>query len=102
MTTTLTKTELVKAFADVRETTQKEAAEILDQVFGVIEGALYEQQVGVKLGAIGTLKVDVVAEREHQNPSTGGKVTKPEHYAVKFKVNSAFKRDLAEVAVQQG
>lgn len=100
MTTVLTKTELVKAFAEERGTTQKEAAEILDQVFGTIEGVLYEQQAGVKLGAIGTLKVDVVPEREHQNPSNGEKITKPEHYAVKFKVNSAFKRDLAEVAIE--
>lgn len=100
MTTTLTKTELVKAFADKRGTTQKDAAEILDQVFETIEATLYEELTGVKLGAIGTLKVEVVPEREHQNPSTGGKVTKPEHYAVKFKANAAFKRDLAEVAVQ--
>lgn len=100
MTTVLTKDELTKAFADERGTTQKEAKEILEQVFGTIEGILYEQQAGVKLGAIGTLKVDVVAEREHGVPNSDEKIVKPEHYAVKFKVNSALKKDLATVAVK--
>ena len=98
--TVLTKAEFVGTFADKRGVSKKEAAEILEQVFETIEDVVFEQQAGVKLGAIGTLKVDVVPEREHQNPSTGDKITKPEHYAVKFKVNSAFKRDLAEVAIE--
>lgn len=98
--TVLTKAEFVGTFADKRGISKKEAAEILDSVFETIEEVVFEQQAGVKLGALGTVKVEVVPEREHQNPSTGGKITKAEHYAVKFKVNSAFKRDLAEVEVQ--
>lgn len=100
MTTVLTKKDFVKLVAEGLDTTQVKASEVLDIIFGVVETVVFEQKAGVKLGDIGTLKVDVVPEREHSNPKTGEKVIKPEHYAVKFKVNSVFKRDLAEVQVE--
>ena len=98
--TVLSKGEFVTALATKRGTTKKDAASLLDDVFAIVEDTLYGQQKGVKLGDVGTLKVDVVPEREHGIPKSDEKIVKPEHYAVKFKVNSAFKRDLADVEVE--
>jgi len=100
MTTVLTKKDFVRLVAERLNTTQIKATEVLDVVFGAVEVAVFEQKAGVKLGDIGTLKVDVVPEREHNVPNSDEKIVKPEHYAVKFKVNSAFKRDLADVEVE--
>lgn len=102
MTTVLTKSELKKLLAEEFETSQTEAIEIFDKVINVLADVLVGQQKGVKLGEIGTLKVDVVPEREHGIPNTTEKVLKPEHYALKFKVSKPFKDELAGVTVQQG
>ena len=98
--TTITKNDLKKLIAEEFETTQTGANDILDKVFNVLADVIVTQQKGVKLGEIGTLKVVHVPERDHRNPQTGESVTKPEHYALKFKVSDPFKKELAEVTVQ--
>jgi len=98
--TLLSKGEFVSALAAQREVTKKEASELLDDVFAVIDSALIDELKDVKLGDIGTLKVVEVPERTHKNPKTGEAVIKPKHYAVKFKTNKNFKEDLAEVPVE--
>ena len=98
--TTIKKAELVSLLAEALETKKKEAEETLSTVFEVFADVIISQQKGIKLGEIGTVKVDVVPEREHRNPQTGESVTKPEHYALKFKASKPFKEELAEVKVQ--
>lgn len=98
--TTIKKTDLVALLAEAQETTKKDAETTLNTVFEVLADVIISQQQGVKLGEIGTLKVDVVPERDHRNPQTGEAVTKPEHYALKFKASKPFKEELAGVTVQ--
>ena len=76
-----------------------EAKRILNDFVSVIEDVVFEQQKGIRLGGIGTFKVDVLPEREFGIRNSTEKVTKPERYGLKFVVNKGFKRDLEEVPV---
>lgn len=100
MTQVLKKEDFIKAFAQKHGVTKKKAEEILDDVWDTIDDIIFEQQVGVKLGNIGTLKVKLVPERKHKNPQTKEEVIKPQHYALKFKVHKKFKEDLETLEVQ--
>ena len=100
MTRVLKKEEFIAAFALKHGVTKKRSEEILDDVWDTIDDVVFEQQAGVKLGNIGTLKVKLVPEREHNKPKSDEKVIKPEHYALKFKVNKKFKEDLETLEVQ--
>lgn len=101
-TTVLTKGELKKLLATEFEMKQADAQEIFDKVINVLADVLIGQQKGVKLGEIGTLKIDVVPEREHGIPNSDEKVLKPKHYALKLRVSKPFKEELAGVTVQEG
>lgn len=97
--------ELVELIAEQFGTEDKnisktEAKNILNNFVAVLEDVVFEQQKGIRLGNIGTFKVDVLPEREFRVPNTGDKVTKPERYSLKFTVNSGFKRDLEQVPVK--
>jgi len=100
MTKVMKTGELVTKLAENMGTTKKEARETLDVVFKTLEDSLFAEQEGFKLGGIGTFKVEVLAEREYPVPNSDEKVTKPERYGVKFKVNSAFRKDLEQVKVK--
>ena len=99
--TTITKDELKVLLAEEFETSKTEANKIYDKVINVLADVIIVQQKGVKLGEIGTLKVEVVPARVHRNVQTGEPVPKPEHYGLKFKPSKTFKKELAEVAVQE-
>ena len=98
--TTIKKAELVTLLAEAQETSKKDAEATLNTVFELFADVIISQQKGIKLGEIGTLKVDVVPERTHRNVQTGEPILKPEHYGIKFKASKPFKEELAEVAVQ--
>lgn len=110
-TEVLSKKELINGFAELTGKKKNESEQVLDTVFSYLEDILYAQNKGFKLGDIGTVKLQIVPEREHPVPNFDKEaakdpnykpktVVKPEHYGLKFKPNDAFKRDLAEVPVE--
>lgn len=86
--------------AEEFETTKTDAKEILRTFVGAVKRALHDEQKGVRLGDLGTMKVRIVPERDHRVPSTGETMTKPEHYGVKFDVNARFKKELEELPIE--
>lgn len=103
--TVLNKNEFVTAVAegfstDEQKMTKVDAEKLIETFTDVIEDIFFAQQKGIRLGGIGTLRPTIVPERDHRVPSTGEKITKPEHYALKFKANAALKRDLAKVSTK--
>lgn len=94
-------TAIAEGFSTAEEKmTKKDAEQLLETFTGVIEDIVFSEHKGVRLGDIGTLRPEVVPEREHNVPNSDKKVTKPEHYALKFRVNAAFKRDLEKVSTK--
>lgn len=93
----LKKKELVDGFAEFTGKKKNDSEETLDTVFAYLEDILYTKKKGFRLGGIGTHKVAIVPEREHPIPKTDKKTLKPEHYAIKFKVNDGLKEDLANI-----
>lgn len=100
-TEVLKKKELVDGFSEFSEMNKKESEATLDTVFAYLEEVLYTQKKGFKLGGIGTHKVSIVPEREHPIPKSTEKITKPRHYAPKFKPNDGFKKDMADLPVEE-
>lgn len=104
---TILKTEelvglIAEAFGtEDKKTSKAEAKDILNTFVSVIEDVIFEQQKGVRLGGIGTFKVNVLPEREFRVPNTDKTVTKPDRYALKFDVNTGLKRDLEKVPVSK-
>lgn len=82
----MTKTEFIKALADKKGSTQKDAAEFLKAFEDVTKEAL---KAGDDINLIGFIKIFVkdVEERVHKNPKTGEQVIKPAHKAAKAKVS---------------
>lgn len=99
--TVLNKGELVDIISTKKEITKKDATAYIDEVFETFESVITEYAAGFKLGDLGTFDVVVVPEREHRNPQTGDTVVKPEHYALKFKVNKRTKEALAGLTVDK-
>lgn len=103
---TVVKSEVLKASEFVTEvaeafgTTKTEAKEIIKTFTGVVGDLVLEQQKGVRFGDVGTFRPQITPEREHNNPQTGGKITKPKHYELKFQVNKGFKDELGQVDVK--
>ena len=76
--------DLIAAVADQTELPRAKATEVVDAVFGVIEGALKNKEE-VRLLGFGTF---VTAERKAgtgRNPRTGEEVSIPPGKAVRFK-----------------
>lgn len=91
------KKELIVALSEELETTQKDAREVLEGVFNVIEGALSEEK-SVPL-SIGKLEVRDRAARKGRNPSTGAEIDIPATKALALKVGT-HGRNLAKSIVK--
>lgn len=93
----ITTKDLIKEVATDLGTTQVNAKEIFDTVIGTIVRVVTEQQVGVPLGALGNLKVDVKAERTYAGIQGEDKnvaptpTTVPAHYAAKVAISKTVK-----------
>ena len=94
------KGELVDIIATKKGIKKKDATAYIEDVFATFEEVITEYATGFKLGDLGTLDVVVVPEREHRNPQSGETIVKPEHYALKFKVNKRTKDALAALSVE--
>lgn len=98
--TVLTKGELVDIIAEKKAITKKDATAYIEDAFATLGEVLTEYGAGFKFGDIGTFDVVTVAEREHRNPQTGDAIVKPEHLALKFKVNKRTKDALSSLPVE--
>lgn len=101
-TEVLSKKELINGYHERTGKKKYESEATLESVFAYLEDIVYAQNKGFKLGDIGTVKVQVVPEREHGVPKSDKKVTKPKHLKPKFQVNKGFQRDLAALEVEEG
>lgn len=94
-------TKVAEAFTtEDSKMTKVAAKELIETFVGVIEDTIFEEQKGIRLGGIGTLKVRTLPERDFPVPGEDRTVTKPERYGVKFDVNKGFQRDLEAVPVK--
>lgn len=91
--------DFVKRYAKVAGVSQKEAKARIAEFNETVEEVLLEG-LGVKLGNYMTLRTVIVPERDHVNPATGGKVTKPEHVALRGQVAKPIKEKLASLPIQ--
>lgn len=91
----MVKTDLIKAIATKKETTQKDAAAFLEVFEEVIkETFAADKDEKIQLGKIGTFKVKHVAEKSgtvQLGSTKGEKWTKPAHDELVFKVSSAMR-----------
>ena len=69
----MNKAELINAVAEKAEVTKKVAGEVVDAVFGAIEGALIGGEK-VALVGFGTFEVRDRAARTGRNPQTGEEI----------------------------
>ena len=82
--------DLIAAVADQTDLPKAKAAEVVDAVFGAIEGALKNKEE-VRLVGFGTF---VTAERKAatgRNPRTGEEMEIPASTTVRFKVGKGLK-----------
>jgi DNA-binding protein HU-beta len=84
------KMDLIAAVADTTDLPRTKATEVVDAVFGAIEGALKKKEE-VRLVGFGTF---VTAERKAatgRNPRTGEEMEIPASTTVRFKVGKGLK-----------
>lgn len=72
------------------EINQALAGQVVDQVFGVIQDRLYQEE-DVKIADFGVFSTKKRAERTGRNPSTGEALTIPAKNACSFKPAKALK-----------
>lgn len=102
----MNKPEQVKNLAQRLETTQVDAAFILDEVFNMVVECFENGEDSIRLGTLGTLKVVERAERRYQNIQTKETAIAPAHYTVTFTpspslkamVNSEAEEEISEAA----
>ena len=85
--------DLIAAVADQTELPRNKASEVVDAVFGAIEGALKNKEE-VRLVGFGTF---VTAERKAatgRNPRTGEEMQIPASTTVRFKVGNGLKDEV--------
>ena len=82
--------ELIAAVADSTELSRTKATEVVDALFGAIEGALKKKEE-VRLVGFGTFVTATRAATTGRNPRTGAEMQIPASTSVKFKVGKALK-----------
>jgi DNA-binding protein HU-beta len=82
--------ELIAAVADNTDLSRAKATEVVDAVFGAIEGALKKKEE-VRLIGFGTFVTASRAATTGRNPRTGEEMQIPASTAVKFKAGKGLK-----------
>ncbi len=86
----MNKMELIAAVADTTELPRAKATEVVDAVFGAIEGALKKKDE-VRLVGFGTFATANRAATTGRNPRTGEEMQIPASTSVKFKAGKGLK-----------
>lgn len=82
--------ELIAAVADGTELSRAKATEVVDALFGAIEGALKKKEE-VRLVGFGTFATSSRAATTGRNPRTGEEMQIPASTSVKFKAGKGLK-----------
>jgi DNA-binding protein HU-beta len=82
--------ELIAAVADGTELSRAKATEVVDALFGAIEGALKKKEE-VRLVGFGTFVTSSRAATTGRNPRTGEEMQIPASISVKFKAGKGLK-----------
>jgi DNA-binding protein HU-beta len=84
------KMELIAAVADSTDLSRAKATEVVDALFGAIEGALKKKEE-VRLVGFGTFVTASRAATTGRNPRTGEEMQIPASISVKFKAGKGLK-----------
>jgi DNA-binding protein HU-beta len=84
------KMDLIAAVAESTELPKAKAAEVVDAVFGAIEGALKKEEE-VRLVGFGSFATAKRKASTGRNPRTGEEIKIPESNSVRFKAGKALK-----------
>jgi DNA-binding protein HU-beta len=84
------KMELIAAVADSTDLSRAKATEVVDALFGAIEGALKKKEE-VRLVGFGTFVTANRAATTGRNPRTGEEMQIPASISVKFKAGKGLK-----------
>jgi DNA-binding protein HU-beta len=82
--------ELIAAVADSTDLSRAKATEVVDALFGAIEGALKKKEE-VRLVGFGTFVTASRAATTGRNPRTGEEMQIPASISVKFKAGKGLK-----------
>jgi DNA-binding protein HU-beta len=82
--------ELIAAVADSTDLPRTKATEVVDALFGAIEGALKKKEE-VRLVGFGTFATSSRAATTGRNPRTGEEMQIPASISVKFKAGKGLK-----------
>jgi DNA-binding protein HU-beta len=82
--------DLIAAVAESAELPKAKAAEVVDAVFGAIEGALKKDEE-VRLVGFGSFATAKRKASTGRNPRTGEEIKIPESNSVRFKAGKALK-----------
>jgi len=86
----MTKNDLVNAITEKANLAKNEAYEVLEELLGLIKGAL-ESEEDVKISGFGKFEVKRKQERRGRNPQTGEEITIDHRKIVSFKPSAMFK-----------
>ncbi len=86
----MNKMDLIAAVAEQSDLSRVKAAEVVDALFGAIEGALKKQEE-VRLVGFGTFATAARAASTGRNPRTGEEIAIPASISVKFKAGKGLK-----------
>ncbi|MCR5077385.1 MAG: HU family DNA-binding protein [Prevotella sp.] len=86
----MNKTELAAAVAARAEISKKDAAQLINFVFGAISDTVCEKGEEVAIPDFGKFSLKAVPERKGRNPQTGEELTIPAHDKVVFKPATTF------------
>ena len=91
-TKAMTTEELVAVIADKAGCSKVAAKEALSMVVeGITSAVVSRDYDSIRVGKLGTVKVDAVAERVGHNPQTGDSLVIPAHNKVSFKFSKGIK-----------
>lgn len=86
----MNKMDLIAAVAEHADLPKAKAAEVVDAVFGAIEGALKKKDE-VRLVGFGSFSTATRKASKGRNPQTGAEIDIPESTSVRFKPGKALK-----------
>ncbi len=89
----MTKAGLIAAILKQTDLSKTDAAEILDELLGIVKHAL-ETEEDVKISGFGKFEVRKKQERRGRNPQTGGEITIDPRKVVTFKPSPILKERL--------
>ena len=94
--------EFVAELATELGMTKTDARIIYDAFTNTMERVITEKQAGVKLGKVGSIKVEVQSAREYRNMQDpeGEKIQKPAQYKTKYTPSKSLKTALKTIEVK--